>query len=79
MVFEKEYIMRCSSVERIARNRCCLEMMPSWCRQVKLRKLWDSLSELRGSACERRLVRTVLRSALLPAKTAQFTQFSCQV
>ena len=41
----------------------------------KLGKLWDSLSELRSSVCERRLERTVLRPALLPAKTAQFTQF----
>jgi hypothetical protein len=45
----------------------------------KLRKLWDSLSELRSSLCERRLERTVLRPALLPVKTAQFTQFFCQV
>ena len=42
----------------------------------KLRKLWDSLNELRSSVCERRLERTVLRPALLPVKTAQFTQFS---
>ena len=41
----------------------------------KLRELWDSLSELRSSACERQLERIVLRSALLPVKTAQFTQF----
>jgi len=41
----------------------------------KLRKLWDSLSELRSSLCERRLERTALRPALLPFKTAQFTQF----
>jgi hypothetical protein len=41
----------------------------------KLRKLCDSLSELRGSLCERRLERTVLRSALMPVKTAQFTLF----
>ena len=41
----------------------------------KLRKLWDSLSELRSSVCERRLEKTVLRPALLPVKTAQFTQF----
>jgi hypothetical protein len=41
----------------------------------KERKLWDSLSELRSSPCERRLERTVLRPALLPVKTAQFTQF----
>jgi hypothetical protein len=41
----------------------------------KLRKLWDSLSELSVPLCERRLERTVLRPALLPVKTAQFTQF----
>jgi hypothetical protein len=35
-----------------------------------LKKLWDSLSELRSSLCERRLERTVLKSALLPVKTA---------
>jgi len=45
----------------------------------KPRKLWDSLSELRSSVCERRLERTVLRPALLPVKTAQFTQFFRQV
>jgi hypothetical protein len=45
----------------------------------KLRKLWDSLSELRSSLCERRLERTILRPALLPVKTAQFTQFFRQV
>jgi hypothetical protein len=45
----------------------------------KLRKLWDSLSELRSSLRESRLERTVLRTALLPVKTAQFTQFFRQV
>ena len=30
VVFEKEYIMRCSSAEWIE----CLEMMPSWCGQL---------------------------------------------
>jgi hypothetical protein len=45
----------------------------------KLRKLWDSLSELRSSLCERRLERTVLRPVLLPVKTTQFTQFFRQV
>jgi hypothetical protein len=45
----------------------------------KLRKLWDSLSEVRSFLCERWLERTVLRSALLPVKTAQFTQFFRQV
>jgi hypothetical protein len=45
----------------------------------KLSKMWDSLSELRSSLCERRLEKTVLRPALLPVKTAQFTQFLTQV
>jgi hypothetical protein len=45
----------------------------------KLRKLWDSLSELRISLCERRMERTVLTPALLPVKTAQFTRFFRQV
>jgi hypothetical protein len=45
----------------------------------KLRKLLDSLSELRSSLRERRLERTVLRPALLPVKTEQFTQFFRQV
>jgi len=45
----------------------------------KLRKLWDSLSELHSSVCEIRLERTVLRPALLPVKIAQFTQFFRQV
>jgi hypothetical protein len=45
----------------------------------KLRKLWDSLSELRSSLCERRLESTVLRPALLPVKTVQFTLFFRQV
>jgi hypothetical protein len=45
----------------------------------KQRKLWDSLGELRSSLCERRLEKTVLRPALLPVKTEQFTQFFRQV
>ena len=45
----------------------------------KLRKLWDSLSELRSSLFERRLEKTVLRPVLLSIKTAQFTQFFRQV
>ena len=45
----------------------------------KLRKLWESLSELRSSLCERWLERTVLRLALLPVKIAQFTQIFRQV
>jgi hypothetical protein len=39
----------------------------------------DSLSELRSSLCERRLERTVLRPALLPIQTVQFTLFFHQV
>ena len=49
--------------------------MGLWCGAGKLRELWDSLSELRSSLCERRLERTALRPALLDIKTAQFTQF----
>jgi hypothetical protein len=45
----------------------------------KLSKLWDSLSEMRGSACETRLERTFLRPALLSVKKAQFTQFFLQI
>jgi hypothetical protein len=40
---------------------------------------WDSLRELRCALCERRLEKTVLRPALLPVKTAQFTQFFPQL
>jgi hypothetical protein len=36
----------------------------------KLRKLWDSLSKLRSSLCERRTEKAVLRPALLPVRTA---------
>jgi len=42
---------------------------------VKLRKLWDSLSELHSSVYERRLEMTVVRPALLYVKIVQFTQF----
>ena len=45
----------------------------------KLGKMWDSLSELRSSLCERRLERTILKPTLLPVKTAQFTQFFRQL
>jgi hypothetical protein len=41
----------------------------------KQRELWVSLSELRSSLCEIGLESTVLRPALLPVKTAQFTLF----
>jgi len=45
----------------------------------ELKELWDSVSELRSAVCERRLESTVLRPALLPVKTAQFTQLFRQV
>jgi hypothetical protein len=45
----------------------------------KLRKLWDSLSEMRSSVCERQLERTVMRLTQLFVKTVQFTQFFRQV
>jgi len=45
----------------------------------ELRKLWDSLRELRSPVCERLLDRTVLMPALLPIKTVQFTEFLRQV
>jgi cobalamin biosynthesis protein CbiD len=45
----------------------------------KLRKLWDSLSEVHNSLCERRLEKTILRPVLLTVKTALFTQFLRQV
>jgi hypothetical protein len=44
----------------------------------KLRKLWDSLSELRSSLCVNDW-KGQLRPALLPVKTAKFTQFFLQV
>ena len=70
--------MRCSSDEEL------LETDVPWDDAIvvwagKLRKLWDSLNELRSTLCERRLERTVLRPALLPVETAQFTQFFRQV
>jgi len=79
MVFEKEYI----SCDANLLNEL-LETDVPWDDAIvvttgKLRKLWDSLSELRNSLCERRLVRTVLMPALLPVKTAWFTQFFHQV
>jgi len=42
---------------------------------AKLRRLWDSLSELRSSLCERRLERTVLRPALLLVKLHSLLSF----
>jgi hypothetical protein len=48
----------------------CDDAMVVWAG--KLRKLWDSLSELRSSVYETRLERTFLRPALLSDKTVQF-------
>jgi hypothetical protein len=45
----------------------------------KLRKLWNSLSELRSSLSEIRLESTVLRHELVLIKAAQFAQFFRQV
>jgi hypothetical protein len=42
----------------------------------KLMKLYNSLSELRSSLCERQPEMTVLRPVLLPFKMAQVTQFT---
>jgi hypothetical protein len=67
VVFEKECIMQCSSAEWIARNGCARDDAIV-VLAGKLRKLWDSLSELRSSLCERWLAMTVLRPALLPVK-----------
>ena len=71
MVFEKEYICDAHLLNEL------LETDVPWDDAIvvsagKLRKLWDSLSELRSSLCEKRLERTVLRPALLYVKTAQF-------
>jgi hypothetical protein len=75
VVFEKEYI----SCAAHLLNELLETSVPGDDAIVvsagKLRRLWDSLSELRSSVCERRLERTVLRPALLPVKTAQFTAF----
>jgi hypothetical protein len=56
-------------------SSCAYEIVVS---AGKLRKLWFSLNELRSALCKR-LERTVLRPALLPVKTAQFTPFLRQV
>jgi hypothetical protein len=61
---------------------CCRQSCISSCACAivvlagKLRKLWDSLSELCSSLCERRLERAFPRHALLPVENEQFTQFS---
>jgi hypothetical protein len=70
--------MRCSSAEWIARNGCC-GWVP-WDDAIvvsagKLRKLWDSLSELRNFLCERRLDKTVMRTVLLSENCALYSVF----
>ena len=88
----KERIKMWSKKWYLKRNISCdahllnelLEMDVPWDHAItvsagKLRKPWDSLSEMHSSLCERRLERTVLRPALLPDKNAQFTQFFHQV
>ena len=79
-IWSKEwYLKRNVSCDAPLFNKL-LETDVSWDDSVvvsagKVRKLWDSLSELRSSLCERRLERTFLRPALFPVETAQFTQF----
>ena len=75
---KKWYLKRNISCDADLLNELVETDVPWWCHR-KLRKLWDSLSELRSSLCERGLERTVLRPALLPVKTAQFTRFFHQV
>ena len=79
---KKWYLKRNISIDARLLNEFwkveCLEMMPSWCRQVNWGNCgipWVNCAAL----SERRLERTVLRPILLPVKTAQFTQFFCQV
>ena len=71
--FENKYITRCSSAELLETDVHWDDAIAVWAS--KLRKLWDSLSELYSSLCQRRLERTVLRPAVLIVKTAQFIQF----
>jgi hypothetical protein len=57
----------------------CLEMMPSWCRQVNWGNCgipWVNCAVL---CVKDDWKRAVLRPVLLPVKTAQFTQFIRQV
>jgi len=42
----------------------------------KLRKLYDLLSEIHSSLCERRLEKTVLWPIVFSVKTVQFTQLT---
>jgi hypothetical protein len=76
---KKWYLKRNTSCDAHLPNEL-LEMDVPWDDAIvvsagKLRKLWDSLSELRSSQCERRLERTVLRPALLPSKLRSLLSF----
>ena len=80
---KKWYLKRIISCDAQLLNEL-LETVVPWDDAIvvypgKLRKLWESLSGLRSSLCERRLERAVLRPALLPVKTAQFIQLFRQV
>jgi hypothetical protein len=55
-------LVRVTMVDKNRAVVCCLHLR-------------DSLSELRSYLCERQLEGPVLRLALLPVNTAQFTQF----
>ena len=94
MLSEKKKRRRkmCSKKWYLKRNMSCdahllnelLETDVSWDDAIvvwagKLREPWDSLIELHSSLCERRLEGTVVRPALLPVKTAQFTNFFRQL
>ena len=74
MILEKEYIMQCPMLKTDVPWDDAIVVSVG-----KLRKLWDFQSELRSSMCEKRLENIVLRSPLSLVKTAQFTQFLCQV
>jgi len=76
---KKRYLKRNISCDDYLLNELLVTDVP-WDDAIvvstgKLRELWDCPSELCSSVCEIRLERTVLRLALLPVKTAQFTQF----
>ena len=55
-------IRLCQFFGQFCVSSCACDVVVS---AVKLKKLWDSLSELLSSLCERRLERTVLRPALI--------------
>jgi hypothetical protein len=91
MLSEKKKRKRkmCSKKRYLERNISCdvhllnelLETDVPWDDAIvvsadKMMKLWDSLTELRSSVCERRLERTVLKPALLPVEMRSLLSFS---